>query len=560
MLHTLSIRDFVIVDTLELEFEPGFTVFSGETGAGKSILIDALALVLGERGDAGMVREGKARADISAEFATAHAPASRVTSAVTSAAETWLKENELGDDGRALLRRTIDASGRSKAWINGSPATLAQLRELGDRLVDIHGQHAHQLLLRSGAQRAMLDSQAQLTREAAEVAENYREWRASSAQVARFETDARAVELEREQLAWQVDELERLAIKPGEWEAIGDEHRRLAHAAALIEGAQTSVDALSEADGAIASQLSTIIHKLDQLAAIDPLLRPTLDALEPARIEIGEATHLLNDYLARVELDPARLVEVEARIDAIHSMGRKLRIAPEDMPNELDGKKTRLAALEGASDIDAMRACEAAAAGSFRSAAESLSSHRAMAAPRLADAITEAMQSLNMTGGRFEIVLLPGEPTAHGLEDVEFRVAAHPGSTPRALAKVASGGELARISLAISVIASVATTVPTLIFDEVDSGIGGAVAEVVGRLLRRLGESRQVLCVTHLPQVAALGNDHFAVRKETDDAFALTRIEKLDGATRVDEVARMLGGVAITNTTRKHARELLAAS
>ncbi len=550
MLHTLSIRDFVIVDTLELEFESGFTVFSGETGAGKSILIDALALVLGERGDAGMVREGRPRADISAEFATGPTDA--------SAAETWLQENELADDGRALLRRTIDASGRSKAWINGSPATLAQLRELGDHLVDIHGQHAHQLLLRSGAQRVMLDSQAHLTTQAAEVADAWREWRALGAQVARFETDARAVELEREQLAWQVEELERLAIKPGEWEAIGDEHRRLAHAASLIEGAQTSVDALSEADDAIASQLSTIIHRLDQLAAIDPLLKPTLEALEPARIEISEAARMLNDYLSRVELDPARLVDVEARIDAIHTMSRKFRIAPEDMTSELDAKKSRLAALEGASDIDALRAHEAAAAAHYRKIAEGLSSRRAIAARQLADAITEAMQSLNMTGGRFEIALPPSEPTAHGLEDIEFRVAAHPGSTPRALAKVASGGELARISLAISVIASVATTVPTLIFDEVDSGIGGAVAEVVGRLLRRLGETRQVLCVTHLPQVAALGNGHFAVRKETDDEFALTRIEKLDGTTRVDEVARMLGGLAITTTTRKHARELLA--
>ncbi len=546
MLRTLSIRDFVIVDTLELEFESGFTVFSGETGAGKSILIDALALVLGERGDAGMVREGRPRADISAEFTS------------DAAAEHWLQENELADDGRALLRRVIDASGRSKAWINGSPATFAQLRELGDHLVDIHGQHAHQLLLRSGAQRVMLDDQAHLSTQAVAVADAHHAWRALCAQVVRFETDARAVEIEREQLAWQVEELERLAIKAGEWETIGDEHSRLAHAAALIEGARTSVDALSEADGAIASQLSTIIHRLEQLTAIDPLLRPTLEALEPARIEISEAARMLNDYLSRVELDPARLVDVEARIDAIHTMSRKFRIAPEAMAHELDAKKTRLAALEGASDIDALRAHEAAAAAHYRSAAETLSSRRAIAAKQLADAITEAMQSLNMTGGRFEIALLPGEPTAHGLEDIEFRVAAHPGSTPRALAKVASGGELARISLAISVIASVAMTVPTLIFDEVDSGIGGAVAEVVGRLLRTLGETRQVLCVTHLPQVAALGNDHFAVRKETDDEFALTRIEKLDGATRVDEVARMLGGLAITSTTRKHARELLA--
>jgi DNA repair protein RecN (Recombination protein N) len=545
MLHTLSIRDFVIVDMLELAFEPGFTVFSGETGAGKSILIDALALVLGERGDAGVVREGRPRADLSAEFT---APDS---------AAAWLADNEMTtDDGRVLLRRTIDAGGRSKAWINGSTATLAQLRELGDHLVDIHGQHAHQLLLRSGAQRAMLDAQGGLDDEVRAVGDAWRAWRAITAQRVRFETDAKAVEAEREQLAWQVDELEALALKPDEWSTIDDEHRRLAHAAALLEGAQAAVDALSEGEGAIATQLSGIVHRLQQLAAIDPLLNAALESLEPAQIEITEAARTLNDYVSRVELDPARLTAIEARIDAIHTAARKLRIAPE--------RRERLAALQAGSDVAALRAREQAAAEAYRVVAQTLSKHRAVAAAQLSAAVTDAMQTLNMTGGRFEVALVEGEPAAHGVEDIEFRVAAHPGATPRAIAKVASGGELARISLAISVIASVATTVPTLIFDEVDSGIGGAVAEVVGRLLRRLGESRQVLCVTHLPQVAALGNEHFAVRKRIDaggdDALALTRIEKLDRTTRVDEVARMLGGIEITTTTRKHAKELLSAA
>jgi DNA repair protein RecN (Recombination protein N) len=551
MLHTLTIRDFVIVDELELEFDSGFTVFSGETGAGKSILIDALALVLGERGDAGMVREGRPRADLSAAF-TADA-----------VAHAWLIDNEMGDDaetGEVLLRRTIDSSGRSKAWINGASATLAQLRELGDRLVDIHGQHAHQLLLRSGAQRTMLDAQGGLVESANAVDIAWREWRAITQQLARFETDARALEQEREQLAWQVAELEALSLKTGEWEEIGDEHRRLAHAAALIEGAQGSVDALSEGEGAIASQLSAIIHRLQPLAAIDPALNDALVSLEPARIEIGEATRTLNAYLSRVELDPRRLSAIEARIESLHAAGRKLRIAPEALPSELELRSARLATLQEGGDMAALRAKEAALAERYRLAAQTLSTRRATAAAQLAAAVTDAMQTLNMTGGRFEIALLASEPTAHGVEDIEFRVAAHPGATPRAIAKVASGGELARISLAISVIASVATTVPTLIFDEVDSGIGGAVAEVVGRLLRRLGETRQVLCVTHLPQVAALGNEHFAVRKETDEEFALTRIDKLDGPRRIDEVARMLGGIEITTTTRKHARELLSAA
>ncbi len=548
MLNTLSIRDFVIVDALELEFAAGFTVFSGETGAGKSILIDALALVLGERGDAGVVREGRPRADLSAEFTS------------DEFAEAWLAENDMADQGRALMRRVIDANGRSKAWINGSPATLAQLRELGDRLVDIHGQHAHQLLLRGGAQRAMLDMQSGLDTLAAEVADAYRAWRALTAQIQRFETDARAVEMEREQLVWQVDELERLALKPDEWQTLGDEHRRLAHAASLIEGTQAALDALAESEGAIASQLSTLVHRLEQLAAIDPALQAIVDVLEPARIEIVETGRMLNDYLSRVDLDPARLASVEARIDAIHTMGRKLRIAPDDMLSVLDERTARLATLQGASDLDALREREASAERRYRKAAGELSTSRAAGAQRLGAAITDAMQTLNMTGGRFEIALVVQEPATHGLEDIEFRVAAHPGATPRALARVASGGELARISLAISVIASVAKTVPTLIFDEVDSGIGGAVAEVVGRLLRQLGQMRQVLCVTHLPQVAALGDAHFAVRKETDDARALTHIEALDGTARIDEVARMLGGIQITPTTRKHARELLAAT
>ncbi len=443
MLESLTLRDFVIVDALELELEPGFTVFSGETGAGKSILGDALALVLGERGDAGVVREGRPRADLSASFATG------------DAAEAWLAENELADHGRALLRRTIDSSGRSKAWINGAPATLAQLRELGDRLVDIHGQHAHQLLLRGGAQRAMLDAQGGLDASGADVADAYREWRALTAQVLRFETDARAVALEREQLAWQVDELSALAVQPGEWDAIGEEHRRLAHAASLIEGAESALGALSESDQAIASQLATIVHRLQQLAEIDPLLKGAVDALEPARIEIVEAARTLSDYLARVELDPARLATVEARLDAIHTAGRKLRIAPADMPRELDERRTRLAALEGAGDLDALREREAAAQRRYATAAAALSRQRAKVAKHLATAVTEAMQALSMKGGRFEIALVPSSPSAHGDEDVEFRVAAHPGSTPRALAKVASGGELARISLAVAVIASV---------------------------------------------------------------------------------------------------------
>ena len=546
MLQSLSIRDFVIVDELELEFSAGFTVLSGETGAGKSILVDALALVLGERGDAGVVREGRPRADLAATFTT------------DKAAEAWLIDNDMADDGHALLRRVVDASGRSKAWINGAAATLAQLRELGDRLVDIHGQHAHQLLLRGGAQRELLDAQGGHQAQATAVAAAFRTWRDLKTQLARYESDSAALEREREQLAWQVDDLTRLAVRPGEWDAIGDEHRRLANAAALIEGAQAALLALSEADDAIASRLSQVAHRLDQLAAIDPLVQPVLAALEPARIEIDEAVHGLNAYLSRVELDPARLAEVDARMEAIHSASRKFRLAPDALVDALAEMQGRLATLQRASDVDALRAQEAEAAAAYDTAARALSTRRKKAATAMAKAVTDAMQTLSMAGGRFEIACVAHEPGAHGLEDIEYRVAAHAGSTPRALAKVASGGELARISLAISVIASVATTVPTLIFDEVDSGIGGAVAEVVGRLLRRLGDDRQVLCVTHLPQVAALGHAHFAVRKDASGGAALTRIDRLDDRARIDEIARMLGGIEITTTTRRHAREMLA--
>jgi DNA repair protein RecN (Recombination protein N) len=556
MLRTLTIRDFVIVDELELEFSGGFTVFSGETGAGKSILIDALALTLGERADASIVREGAQRCDVTAEFATA------------PEAEAWLSTQELGNNGSALLRRSVDASGRSKAWINGAPVTLTQLRELGELLVDIHGQHAHQSLLRADAQRVLLDTQAGLTADARALAEAWRNWQKIAAQLKELQSNSRNLQLERERLEWQVKELQQLALKPGEWQEIQQEHQRLAHAASLLEGAQLALEGLSEADHALLPQLSVIHHKLAQLADIDSALKPVIEALEPAQIQLQEAVYSLNDYLGRVELDPERLAEAEARIAAIHSTARKFRLAPDDLIGELASLSEQLGTLQGASDLEGLIAQEQQAEASYRKLAATLTKARTKTAKALAAAITEGMQSLSMSGGRFEIALHPMAPTASGMEQVEFLVAAHAGATPRALAKVASGGELARISLAISVIASTATTVPTLIFDEVDSGIGGAVAEVVGKLLRQLGRMRQVLCVTHLPQVAAQGETHFAVSKATittDDAEVsaprtVSRISVLNPNGRVDEVARMLGGIDITATTRKHARELLAST
>jgi DNA repair protein RecN (Recombination protein N) len=553
MLRTLTIRDFVIVDTIELEFSNGFTVFTGETGAGKSILIDALQLALGGRGDASMVREGAARADISADFA------------LTPAAIGWLEQNEFNLEDGALLRRVIDNAGRSKAYINGSAATAGQLRELGEMLVDIHGQHAHQSLLKQDAQRALLDNQVAVRDPAAgsqaqEVAAGYKAWRALARQREEYETNAKNVLLERERLEWQVGELDKLAVKPGEWVEISNEHSRLSHAASLLEGAQEALNAISESeDHPILSQLSSLNQKLAKLADVDTGLQAVLDCMEPARIQLQEAVYALNDYIDKVELDPERLSQVDARMEAIHSTARKFRVTPEELPDEHASLKAKLQQLADASDVEGLRRQEEKAKGVYMEAAARLSATRKAAAQRLSSQVSEAMQELSMSGGRFVAALNPCEPAVYGLEQVEFLVAGHAGVAPRPLAKVASGGELARISLAISVITANATTVPTLIFDEVDTGIGGGVAEVVGRLLKRLGQSRQVLCVTHLPQVASQANQHFQVAKGTTDAGkTVSRIDVLDTKARVEEVARMLGGIEITETTRKHARELLA--
>ncbi|ASU40421.1 DNA repair protein RecN [Herbaspirillum sp. meg3] len=547
MLRTLSIRDFVIVDAIELEFAPGFSVFTGETGAGKSILIDALALALGGRGDASVVREGSAKADITADFS------------VSDDAAAWLEAHEFADeDGAVLLRRVIDNAGRSKAFINGIAATATQLRELGELLVDIHGQHAHQSLLKADAQRQLLDSQAGLLDEAKTVAAAHKTWRALARQREEFEINAKNVLLERERLEWQVSELEKLAVKPGEWSDISNEHSRLSHAASLIEGAQEALSAISESESPILSQLSSLTQKLGKLIDVDAALKPVMDALEPAQIQLQEAVYALNDYLDRVELDPARLQQVEGRLEAIHSTARKFRVTPDELPQEYIKLAEELKQLADASDLDALRAQEEKLKAAYTSAAQKLSKGRTKAAKALSEAVTAAMQDLSMSGGRFSIALEACEPAAYGLEQVEFLVAGHAGVAPRPLAKVASGGELARIALAISVIASSSTATPTLIFDEVDSGIGGGVAEVVGRLLKRLGQDRQVLCVTHLPQVASQGNQHFQVSKRNDGGKTVSQIEALDAKSRVEEIARMLGGLEITATTRKHARELLA--
>jgi len=547
MLRTLAIRDFVIVDVLELEFSSGFSVLTGETGAGKSILIDALSLALGGRGDASMVRESAAKADISAEFS------------LNEAVAAWLENNEFSDpEQQLILRRTIDNAGRSKAWINGITATATQLRELGDLLVDVHGQHAHQSLLKSDAQRALLDIQGGLQQQVNEVESAYKFWRNLSKQREEFETNAKSVLQERERLEWQVGELDKLQIKSGEWEHISQEHSRLAHAASLLDGAQEAATLISESEHPVISQLSAVQQKLLKLLDYDAALKPVTDALESACINLQETTYALNDYLSRTELDPARLREVENRVESIHSTARRFHVAPEKLHEEFATLSAQLLQLSNATDIDALKVQEEKAHQSYLKIAQKLSTARQKIAKELSVAVTTAMQDLSMSGGSFAVSLVPCEASTYGLEHIEFLVAGHAGVQARPLAKVASGGELARISLAISVITSCATATPTLIFDEVDSGIGGGVAEVVGRLLKRLGQDRQVLCVTHLPQVASQANQHFQVSKVSVEGKTISSITSLDNKQRVEEIARMLGGIEITATTRKHARELLA--
>ncbi|UEP22010.1 DNA repair protein RecN [Burkholderia ambifaria] len=549
MLRHLSIRDFVIVAALDLEFDSGFTVFSGETGAGKSILIDALALALGERADASVVRAGCGRADITAEF-TPHDRVAR-----------WLDEHAFDAEDTVMLRRVIDANGRSRAFINGTSATLAQLRELGEMLVDIHGQHAHQLLMRPDAQRELFDTHAGLVADAANVARAWRVWRDATQAIDAAKAHERELQLEREKLAWQLAELDKLAPQPGEWDEVGSEHKRLSHSANLIAGVQGALNALSEADDAMLAQLGAIVSKLRNLADYDTALGDALASLEPAEIQLQEAVYSLSHYAQRLDLDPARLAQVEARLDALHTTARKFRLPPGTLHEEHAARRAQLAALDAAADLGALEAAQAKAWETYLADAKHLSKARTQAAKALGTAVTAGMQELSMAGGSFEVALVPlADGGPHGLEQVEFRVAGHPGVPLRPLAKVASGGELARISLALAVIASAASPTPTLIFDEVDTGIGGGVAEVVGRLLHQLGRDRQVLCVTHLPQVAARGDHHYQVAKGADDrGGTVSSVIPLDKASRVEEVARMLGGLEITATTRKHAKEMLAA-
>ncbi len=552
MLKSLSIRDFVIVERLELNFERGFTALTGETGAGKSILVDALALALGDRADPGTVRQGAERAEIEVLFDTSAVPA----------VAAWLDEQGLdADPEQLILRRLIERSGRTRAFINGRTVPLAQMREAGEFLVDVHGQHEHQRLLRAEVQRDLLDAHGGCEEALRRVSATWREWQSYRTALAELERESATRLAERDQLSWQCEELQRLDLQAGEWDEVQQEQGRLAHAAALIEGAQQALSALSEDDDSALSRMAASSTRLATLAGYDPTLAPVLELLSGSEAQLQEVVQDLRRYRDRVELDPARLDQVERRLEAIHGTARKLRVAPADLPQLRAQAQARLAQLEAIGDAGALAAKIEAAEKTYRTAARALSVARRKAADRLGAEVSAAMADLALGVARFEVVLhRQSEGSAHGDERIEFLIATNAGMEPRPLAKVASGGELSRISLAIQVITSNRSAVSTLIFDEVDSGIGGAVAEMVGRKLRALGEARQVLCVTHLPQVAACARQQWTVAKQSVDGVTRTAVQVLDPEGRIEEIARMLGGTSITATSRRHAAEMLGAT
>ncbi|MBL8343201.1 MAG: DNA repair protein RecN [Rubrivivax sp.] len=583
MLRRLNLRDVVIVAELEVELHPGFSVLTGETGAGKSILVDALQLALGGRAEAAIVREGAARAEVSAEFDR------------PEALRPWLEEAGFaaGDDALLLLRRTVDAQGKSRAWINGSPATVAQLREAAEWLVDIHGQHAWQSLTRPAAVRALLDEQAGI--DTAPLAAAWKAWRDAQARLEAARAQRDALARDRERLAWQVGELDKLGPGADEWEALNAEHQRLAHGQALLDGARAALAAVSDDEPSAAGLCRRAADALDEVTRFDATLAPVVEVMRGAQAQLQDAAHTLAAYLGRAEPDPQRLAELDARLAAWVGQARRYRRAPAELPALLAQWKEELAGLDAAADIEALERAAGESEQAWRTEAGRVSRQRQRAAPPMAEAVTAQMQQLGMAGGRFEVVLVPQEePQSFGLETVELRVAGHTGSTPRPLAKVASGGELSRLALAIAVttaqglqaagqsnpaakpksnavagagagvegaVARPGPGVPTLIFDEIDAGVGGTVADSVGRLMKQLGASAQVLAVTHLAQVAACADHHLVVSKAEVQTAAgrqtLSALQPVDGEARVAEIARMLGGERLSGTA--HAQAMLGA-
>ena len=543
-LKSISLRDFVIVRALDLDLSDGFTVLTGETGAGKSILIGALQLVLGARSDAGVVREGAARCEISADFDN------------EASIAAWLEQAGFEAGETLLLRRTIDAQGKSRAWINGGAATAAQLREIGDQLVDIHGQHAWQSLTRPDSVRGLLDSYAGAS--CAELSLRWQQWRLAQKTLAQAQGAQDSLQQNRERLAWQIGELDKLAPGSHEWEELDAQHKRLSNVQSLREAVQTAVDALQEADDNATSLLGRAITVLQNQEHIEPEFNALVEVLSTALAQTEDVVHSLRGYARHAELEPQRLAELDARMAQWIGLARRYKRAPADLPALLASWRQELQTLDDAADQVQLEKNEAEARSSFLQEARRISGLRRQAAPLLAQAITEVMQQLGMKGGKFEVLLAGLDETAqHGLEQAEFLVAGHSGSAPRPIGKVASGGELSRIALAIAVTTSQLGQARTLIFDEVDAGVGGAVAETVGRLMHQLGRDRQVMAVTHLPQVAAFADQHLVVAKRTDQGATVSTVEPVIAGQRVTEIARMLGGERLSDTTLAHAREML---
>ncbi|MBS0467474.1 MAG: DNA repair protein RecN [Proteobacteria bacterium] len=546
-LRRIALRDFVIVQELDLDLQAGFTVLTGETGAGKSILIDALQLLLGARADSGVIREGAARTDICAEF-----------DAGPSALGDWLDEAGFARDELLLLRRTIDLQGKSRAWINGIPATATQMRALGEHLLDIHGQHAWQSLTRPDAVRGLLDAYAGVQTQ--NLTALWISWREAQKALQHARSAQDSLQQERERLQWQIGEVDKLAPREDEWDELNARHARLSNAQALLDNAQGALSALQGDDaGGALSLLTQAQHLLQDYAHVDESFRTFEEVLAECLAQAGDVAHSLQAYLRHAEPDPEQLAQLDARLSQWMQLARRYKRQPPELPALLAGWRDALRQLDSAADLAALEAAEQTQAAAYQKAARALSQQRAKAAPQLAQAITQAMQGLGMTGGRFEVqVDKAAEPGPQGLDQVAFLVASHPGMTPRPVGKVASGGELSRIALAISVTTSELGEAPTLIFDEVDSGVGGAVAETVGRLMQQLGHARQVLAVTHLPQVAACADHHLVVSKQRSSQGTSSAVTSADAAARVAEIARMLGGQQQSATTMAHAREMLA--
>jgi DNA repair protein RecN (Recombination protein N) len=551
MLTHIAIRDFAIIDTLELDLTSGMSVLTGETGAGKSILVDALGLVLGDRADTDVIRQGAERAEITADF---HVH-------TLSDTQVWLKHNDLTADGECILRRIIGRDGRSRGLINGRSVPMQMLRELGEQLVDIHGQHEHQSLLRPAAQLALLDAFGNHAALLDEVARLYTDWKTAYERLTALQAAAKNRDQQLELLRHQVNELNTLALQPNELQELDQEHRRLANSSKLMEGAQTALDGLYE------NEESSAYHSLHQaliilgpLGELDPQLQEITTQLSTTQVQLADASDALRRYLSNTEMDPQRLGWLENRLGAIHDLARKHRVEPDELPPRLDKLRAELNSVENAEiALQELETELAVLRNQYSNAATDLSRRRTQVASDLGKKVTAVMQELGMPGGRFAIDIThePERFSTKGTDLVEFQVSANKGQPLKALAKVASGGELSRIALAIQVVAAQASAIPSMIFDEVDAGIGGGVAEIVGRRLRNLGEKRQVLCVTHLPQVASQANQHFRVVKTTRGQSIVTTAEKLDKKNQVEELARMLGGVEITETTRKHAREMI---